>query len=308
MTGFLQFQLWTDCNHNCLFCTSRGITHKRNKVESCNYATDILKSSQTSYRTISLIGGEFFDGQIDDPEANKAFYSLIEEIAKGLDSGRFQRFLICTSFLYDNNKSFFDFIARMRSFGNNLISKVVVCTSWDKKYRFTQKKKDYWSRNLFYLKCCVPEVKLHVESVMTQHIVDAFLYEDFSAKDFERIHDCQLDFNTPFKCHYKYKDKQDMQKAVPGFFPKRKDFLKFLIENKSLERIDLTRLLNVKQHSTDIYFTKNNIDWVHLPQRHNRHHTCIHEFKCENKCCGYIDSDVKMHHDVEEIVCRIESS
>lgn len=301
MSGFIQFELWKDCNHDCPFCTARGIKKSRDKVAACKYAKDILTKDIKPYDSISLIGGEFFDGQLADSRVRQEFYSLVDLIAEGIAIGRFGRFLICTSFMYADVRPFWEFIVRLQQVDKSLTKYLMVCTSWDSEYRFTSATFSNWEYNIKLLKDTLPETRLHVESIMTGFLVDRFLEGSFSAKSFERHIGCTLDFNTPFKCHGAFRDKMEMQEELPNFFPKRKDFLTFLHQNLNQEEIDLSRLLNYKQHSTNFHYSLNDKDWVTLPQRHNRHHTCIMQAPCQNKCCGYIDSDVKMHQDVDDI-------
>ena len=292
---FLQFELWKDCRHNCPFCCNRDIPHVRDKLESLRFAKEKIEEVE-SCDSISLIGGEFFDGQLEPPAVRQAFEDLLISIASLIRKGKAQRGLLCTSLMYGDEAMLLHAFALMRFFG--VSNKFLICTSWDTAYRFNPVTRKHWEENVKLLHDLYPEIPLHVEIIMTQAFIESYLDGSFTVKGFEEKWGCKVDFNTPYVPFIQFKDKADMEDNLPGFFPKRADFFRLLEKADSSGDIDLNTLLSVSQHSTNLYYTLDDETWLHMDDRHKQNNTCLRQGPCTKKCCGYIDSDNTLREDV----------
>ena len=66
----IQFELWPDCNTGCKFCYLNGTKRTTTKAEKQNNINDAINTLSNSeimqdYNAVGLIGGEFFQGQLN---------------------------------------------------------------------------------------------------------------------------------------------------------------------------------------------------------------------------------------------------
>ncbi len=77
--GFVSVELWPDCTIGCPFCLNqdrKNTTPKEEKIDIINKVYNYFEKHHYSYETLQIIGGEFFNGEIDDPEVLDAFKRL----------------------------------------------------------------------------------------------------------------------------------------------------------------------------------------------------------------------------------------
>lgn len=77
--GFISVELWPDCTVGCPFCLNqdrKNTTPKEEKIDIINKVYDYFEKHHYSYETLQIIGGEFFNGEIDDPDVLDAFKRL----------------------------------------------------------------------------------------------------------------------------------------------------------------------------------------------------------------------------------------
>ena len=292
---FLQFELWKDCKHGCPFCCNRDIPHVRDKLESLRFAKAKIEEVGNC-DSISLIGGEFFDGQLGPQKVQWAFEDLLIAIAHRIKYGHAERGLICTSLMYGDESMLLNACELLRFFG--VANRFLLCTSWDTAYRFNPVTRKHWEENVRLLHTLYPEIPLHVEIIMTQAFIESYLSGEFTVKWFEEHMGCKVDFNTPYVPFIKFKDKTDMEDQLPNFFPKRADFFRLLEKASESGDIDLETLLSVGQHSSNLYYTLDDEHVLHMDNRHKKNNTCLREGPCTGGCCGYIDSDRMLRDDV----------
>ena len=80
----LQFELWQDCDNCCDWCylkDHRILTTDEQKLDNINKVIeDINSDSLNDFNAIGLIGGEFFQGQLNNPKVKEKFLDLIKVI------------------------------------------------------------------------------------------------------------------------------------------------------------------------------------------------------------------------------------
>ena len=80
-----QWELWWECNNRCKFCylgEENKETFEERQLASIRKLKEELKNLDYSYyNNISLIGGEFFQGQLKDKQVHDEFMDLMEDIA-----------------------------------------------------------------------------------------------------------------------------------------------------------------------------------------------------------------------------------
>ena len=79
----IMFELWTECNNLCKFCylgKNNRYTADKDKIKNLKKVIKLLdehfKKEEDQYKAIGLIGGEFFQGQMRNPEVKKLFFDL----------------------------------------------------------------------------------------------------------------------------------------------------------------------------------------------------------------------------------------
>ena len=73
MNKQLQFELWEECNSYCKFCylgKENRCTPNRLKINACKNALKMISdmSFYPEYNTLAYLGGEFFQGQLNDKD------------------------------------------------------------------------------------------------------------------------------------------------------------------------------------------------------------------------------------------------
>lgn len=244
MNKFLQFELWKDCNNKCAFCfNNNSATSVQRKIDRIKFVLNELKNKKyEDIERIGFIGGEFFDGQLATEELQNLFIELLNT---ALDRANVKQVLITTSFLFTD---FTSLETTLR--GLHDTSKLMICTSWDTKYRFKQEWSELlWEKNLTWVQKHFRDIKIHVEVLPTQFHIESVLAGKFNILDFENKYNVRVDYtdlNSGFNC----KDKYEFQEKVPGFFPKRSDFLKFLVKVYTEGQATPDKFLNFANMST----------------------------------------------------------
>lgn len=280
MSSFIQFELWKDCKQCCPFCCNRGQV-PINKKESCEYVMEKLDTLTTkSYNYIGFIGGEFFNGELE------GYLEQFTAIINKANELQPRKIFITSSLIFDAEKYLFPFLKSI-PFRN----KIVICTSWDAKYRFhTITQQLQWAKNMLLLKNKFPEVELHVEIILMQPFIDAVNNELISLKLFRDIFKCSVDFIEPSSGLY-FKDKYECQEAIPGFFPTKKSFVQFLKNVKN--DVDLNKLLSMDLRSEELYFIENGNRRV-AKNRREGDGRCELSDKTKQYDIGFIDSNDPM--------------
>lgn len=295
---FLQFELWKDCNNKCKFCfNNNATTSVQSKIERLNFVADKIQDIPKGITRIGFIGGEFFDGQLKDDRVLMKFISILNEV---LNNDKIEQVLITTSLIYKDYK----WLSYVLHYLTHL-EKLMICTSWDTKYRFHNVEAQiWWENNVSWLRQTYPQIKVHVEICPTQWHIEDVLNNKFNITKFEQYFDVQVDY-TDLNSGFNYADKYEFQKAVPGFFPKRETFLNFLQKVYSEGQATSSKFLNFENMSTLLWMDAGRgyelfegyrgptdgetvDDNYLLPPMH------------ENKS-DYIDSHVRMRKDVIDI-------
>ena len=281
---FIQFELWKDCSQCCPFCFNRG-QMPINKTESCQYVMEQLeKLKPNDYDSIGLIGGEFFNGEMQ--YHMHSFFLIMRKIAE-LNP---KKIFLTTNLIYNIGDYLIPVLKALDKV-LHIKEKLVLCTSWDKEYRFHNHEESMlWVKNMLWLKNHYPEIDLHVEMIMTQHLIDAVINDRIDLKLFQQIFRCSLDFIEPSSGLF-FKDKYECQKAIPGFFPTKSSFIKFLQKTQGI--IDFSKLFSMDYRSDELHYHEDGLQSVATGRR-------LTEGRCELRDrtrkydIGFIDSNDKM--------------
>lgn len=282
---FIQYVLWKDCINNCSFCSlgrkeNSSIQDKKIRIQKV--IDDI--NSRNDITTIGFLGGEFFEGQLENIE--KEWYNLLETI-NNKDSIE-KIYLYAT--LINKQYLFYETLQKLKK-------PYLICTSYDTKGRFhTQEKKANWLKNINNLH------NNNIDVFCTIIPTQDFIVEDYCLPDWLNIN-----LNTPLVSVEWYKrddNRYDYHNAllrdnITINLPKRQDFLKWCIKNKN----KLTHFMNFTgTHSQTIYeFDKNNNMIYQFTDRDKIGYAldlCGHPYAAK----FYADSDRCVMCDLKEIL------
>ena len=326
----LQFELWESCNNHCKFCylgENNLFTPVRLKIKAVEDAYNFISDPEkmVSYNTLSYLGGEFFQGQLETPELKEKFFKLMKKTAELQVSGQIREFWLLCTLTIGNQKDLYDSLDIMnneyiKAGKPELMEQVWIVTSYDTIGRFhTQKMEDNWKFHMKNLYETYPGIKFNTCMILTQDLITKYLNDEFSFHEYEKIYHSALFFKQPSPGSTKIPNKdihswsvegrriakQIMEKALPGFFPKREDFLKFLIKFKQDCPELYDHLFNINYRADDLYRNMNDEEEGHRMQYNHRNKKNLSEIaegdptlnEINTKCghllnyTAYLDSD-----------------
>ena len=301
MKKFIQYAFWPNCNNHCDFCIHRGkrflSQNERNEVISD--IRQILASNVNEFKDsfdISFIGGDFFDNQLDSQTLIDNFYALLVECNKYYLDRRINRFMICTSLIYDIDRYLIPIIKFLKKM--KIFDRFMICTSFDTVYRFKNEQAlELWEKNILRLTNDY-HVIVHTEIILTEDFISKVMNNNFSIIDFEKKYNTKIDFIEPTYCSF-FKNKQKTIESIPAFFPSRKHFLSFLKYLNDKKLLDLESFLNIKLRSQLVYFQNKDKKWIKVDDRWEKNIRRFDEKGNNVKIYTYSDSQRSMTDDVD---------
>ena len=237
MTKVLQFELWRECNCFCTFCTIKKynrFTPDRLKEKVLDTTLNELKNIDSKiYETVGFIGGEFFQGQLSNELIKNKFFELMEYTNDMLTKGLINNVWINASLLIGDQKDLYNTI---EIFKNNE-DKLWILTSYDTLGRFhTKKMYETWDYHMLNLKNNFSKIKLNITSILTGDFITKYLNNEINLHELSDRYNSSLFFKNPVVPESHQNDynglaletKQNFNNEIGYFFPKRKDFLRFL--------------------------------------------------------------------------------
>jgi len=282
-----QWELWHYCNSLCSFCylgKENRVHNKERQLLSMNDLSLAIDSlDYTKYNNISLIGGEFFQGQLDDKEIHDKFFEVVTKVFNKYLEKKIGSMWLTTTLTIGDQKHLYellDLAEKMKVFPNEKYgaSGLWLCTSWDSAGRFhTEKMKQTWEYHMKNIKEKYPWIKFNTTIILQQNFLEKYLNNEFKPKEFIK------EFNTTV--FYKQPAAPVMQSAIDHdsyteefskswieekrkynedfniqFFPKRETFLKFLFKYYKDDRDTYDRLYNIEYRADELHRNFNNID------------------------------------------------
>lgn len=288
--NFIQYELWKDCGNGCRFCFNRG-QEDFDKKDRILEVMGLLDDPETEkFNEVGLIGGEFFGGQLEG--VRDEWEKLVGKVMDMMDSGRFVKFYVTTSLLYPDLGDLFQFLDMVRGRGH--LSGTLICTSYDTIGRFRNGTEELWKKNMLRIHELYPELPLHTEMILTGDLIGRLLSGEMSLDRFRKEFSTDIDFLSP-NTGFGRGSKEELERDLPGFFPKRADFLRLLALFSENGEFELPRLLNRNYQSDTVYLKaygkKYKIECRRLKM------TPFPQDSVSKS--GYIDSDIPMRKDVE---------
>lgn len=228
MNSQIQIELWAECRcTRCKFCNlvlsselrGDGSHTNPNKLlspeEKLSYIEKAIGYLHTidwdKYDILLLRGGEILNEY--PPLILPKVKEFIGDISALVNEGKIKKVFLVTGLKYDYETSLLKQVLDV--FKANGVTQLMVGTSWDTQYRFTEKSSAYWHTNVKLLKNMGIEV--HVTSILTEDFINKFWAGD---KELLALMHGNFDFIAP-------QGKPELL-GLKDFFPKRANCLKFL--------------------------------------------------------------------------------
>ena len=320
-----QWELWAMCNNLCTYCylgkTNRGTNKERQlkSLEDCYKA--ICELDTYEYNNISLIGGEFFQGQLDDPEVHDAFFKLIRKICEYYRDGKIGSVWITCTLTIGDQHHLYEMLEMFKEYEcypkpEYGASGLWLCTSWDIQGRFhTPDRLENWEYHMKRLKTEYPWVKKNCTIILMQKFLEAYINGDWSPKKFCKEFDTCLFYKQiglgelgndidslsggDYFKGYRIAKKLANEQFGFEFAPKRETMLKFLYKYAKEDPETYDRLYNIQYRADELHRNYNDV-MKDMKTTRNKHSVNETDVESENKMntCGhiinyacYVDSD-----------------
>jgi len=233
----LQYELWQECNNRCKYCTLGKYafhTPKEMKLEAITTAiVELQELKQGEVSTLGFIGGEFFQGQLQDPEVKSAFMDLVDLSNHLLNEGIIEELWFNATLTLGTQLDLYNTLDRI-----DQLDKVWLLTSYDTKGRFhTKDMLENWENQMARLKLLYPELRRNTTMIITGDFIEQYLNDEIDLKKFKQKYDTSIYLKTPVKPD----DKSDWTKEEINnemgfeFFPKKVNFIQFLLKYQAAE-------------------------------------------------------------------------
>lgn len=263
MNRQIQIELWPECRCNrCKFCNLVLSSELRGDRSQTNpnillspsekevYIDRAIKFTYdidwSQYDMLLIRGGEVFNEyDISIVSKYKIFIKRISELVK---DGILKKVFLITSLKYPYEQSLLKLTFDEFKCNNiDIQENILIGTSWDIKYRFTEKSLEWWKSNINKLDLL--GVPVHITSILTQSFIDEFFINN---KDVLYAMSRNFDFIAA-------QGKPELL-FLDGFFPKRKDCMNFLLHLKNSKYNPIWyRLLHQNyRRAESIFFTEHN--------------------------------------------------
>ncbi len=287
-----QWELWSFCNQKCVFCylgaDNKDTRAERQMKSLIDFEKSIDNLDYTLYNNISIIGGEFFQGEFHTPEIKEKFLSIMKKIGQLYEDKKIGScWLTCTltrkeqDGLYD----LLDYFKKNKIFVPNkkyTASGLWLCTSYDTKGRFhTQEQKDNWNYHMLNIHKHYKFVKFNTTMILTGNLIDEYLKGNLHFDKFSKKYNTTLFFKQPglgtkydpFIQEYRRKNNCSYQEAHLeakkdankncykwNFFPLRQQFLEFLERVYLKEPEYYDRICNIRYRADELHRNYNDND------------------------------------------------
>lgn len=301
----LQFELWTECNSLCKFCylgQENRYTPNNLKISACKKALEKISdlSLYPEYNTLAYLGGEFFQGQLQDFKVKEAFMELMDKTLWLLNNEYIQKVWIYVTLTIGDQKDLYELLKKFK----NHKGEFWLLTSYDTLGRFhTKKMEENWKYHMKNIHTLYPDILFNITTILSEDCILKYLNNELSFKKMMEEYNCSFFFK---QVGVPDGNKEKMNAYLPGFIPHRKIFLEFLKKFKREESpIMWDKLFNIKYRADTLYRNGNSEDkQMRLNVRHKDKKAEV-ELKSEvnlletavancghlKSYCAYIDSD-----------------
>lgn len=316
-----QWELWQCCNNLCSFCYIGKDNRHTDKERQLKSLSDLKKALERldfeEYNNVSLIGGEFFQGQLHDPDVKDAFMEIIHMLSDLYVQQKIGSVWISATLTIGEQEDLYETLdvfdqAGVRPHPSYGSSGVWVCTSWDAQGRFHSKKaQDNWEFHMKNLSERYPWVKKNTTIILMQKLCEMYLSGEYVPRTFMQEFNTALFYKVPGLTQESYDGVDGLpdiltcaeegrieeyltaikasieEKLGYRFFPDRKTFRKFLLKYSREDADTFDRLFNIDYRADELHRNFNEDEQVNDHERHkdsNLESNCSTESILNPKC------------------------
>lgn len=251
----IMIELWEECNNFCEFCFIDSFNKKTSddiKLNNIQLAKNVLNEINEPKKAFGLIGGEFFQGQLNTSFIKDNFYDLCKLIFDKMNDGLIEDFWCCCTLTIGNQQDLYHLIDLFdKTIRNKEKHKFWILTSYDTKGRYTSKQKfDNWNNHMLNLQQ-YSFVKFNVTSILSQDFCEKVIKNELNLNEFRQKYHCKLFFKQPTQT--RCGKKEELNKKISWFFVKRKTFLEFLQKIKKDYNEMFNEILNIDLRADMVY-------------------------------------------------------
>lgn len=309
-----QFELWQECNNVCKFCylgQENRFTPDEVKIKSLHELIDIIDEIDRteSYTNISVIGGEFFQGQLRNPGVKELFQIMYRKLFAFMDKDWENRgSWFSATLTIGDNKDLYEMLDEyyQTETYKHSIDGLWICTSWDSIGRFhTDLARTTWENHMKNLTLKYPKMHKNTCIILTNDLMEKYIAGDINFSSFAKEFGTQIFMKVPD--FGSFGSKEIMESKVPGFFPTRKNAMKFLGKVAMTEPEYLRRMTNVNFRADILIKSGNNgshKDCIRFKDQLNEYGKEATSLPCGHSTyynC-YIDSDACFKCDLANIL------
>lgn len=306
MKKIMQFELWHECNTKCKFCylwqcTDHTPDHRKlSALQKCLDKISDL-SIYEQFDTLGFMGGEFFQGQLRDPEVKSKFYEVMVKTAELYNQGLIRQVWISATLAIGPCTDLYEILKLFKDH-----KEVWILTSWDTLGRFhSPKMLNTWEQHMERLHSEYPDLKINCTTILTGDLIDRYNRGEISFQKMSNRYGCSFFFK---QCGALFDDthtrdrheaKRMTNEKLPNFFPRRSEFLKFLARFKEQEGDEFyARLFDVHLRADEWYRNYNDEESGQMQLTKRNKESKVESEGVELLKCGhivvyngYIDSD-----------------
>ena len=280
-----QWELWQCCNNLCPFCylgTDNRHTDKERQLKSLSDLKLALKNLDFKiYNNVSLIGGEFFQGQLADPEVKESFFDLIHILAHLYNTKKIGSIWITATLTLGDQADLYKMLDTFEEEGvkphpDYGASGLWICTSWDAQGRFlTEDRKKSWEYHMQNISSYYPWVKKNTTIIISQKLCEMYLNSEYDPKVFTgKFNTCLFYKQTGIYQPNGYESQSDVEigktdedinkyltnskRSIEDllgfrFYPDRRTFRKFLLKYAKEDSDTFDRLFNIQYRADELH-------------------------------------------------------
>lgn len=291
MSTQLQFQLWQECNSLCKFCylgTNNRNTPDELKISALEKVIEKIQDLTLfeKFDTLSYLGGQFFQGQLNNPKVKQLFFKLMKITAQYLQKNIVKNVYIYATLTIGDQQDLYDTLKLF-----NKKEGLWILTSYDTFGRFhTSKMQQNWKFHMKKIYNLYPQIKFNTTTILSEDCITKYLNNQLSFKDIKKQFHTQFFFK---QCGCMNGTKQDMINYLPNFFPTRSKFIKFLKKFKLEQQSYMwDKLFNIYYRADVLYrnFNDKN-EQMTLNIRHKNSKNEVqtnNEYEMRTNKCGHL--------------------
>ncbi|MBO4622325.1 MAG: hypothetical protein J5691_00425 [Bacilli bacterium] len=255
----IMFEPWTECNNLCKFCYLGQVnrnTPDEKKIENVKKIMSLIDEHFTGideqYKALGLIGGEFFQGQMKNPEVKALFFEMCKKVFDLIEKDIIRDFwCYCTLTIGDQE----DLYKLIDLFDKTVTDKEKhhfwILVSYDTYGRFyVPGREENWSKHMLNLQK-YSFIRFNVTSIFSQDFCEKVLSGELDLIAFQKKYKTHFFFKQP-TASMDFDYNEPFAKIHPNWFVKRKTFLDFLVKLKKESKDLFDSVLNIEQRADDI--------------------------------------------------------